>query len=54
MMYSINCFNNMYNATEESLFSLQNIAIDVDFDTNKYSINKVLKDIKNVFMDIYL
>ena len=47
MMYSINCFNNMYNATEESLFSLQNIAIDVDFDTNKYSINKVLKDIKN-------
>lgn len=47
MMYSINCFNNMYNATEESLFSLQNIAIDVDFNTNKYTINKVLKDIKN-------
>lgn len=47
MMYSINCFNNMYKATEESLFSLQNIAIDVDFDTTKYTIKNVLKALKN-------
>lgn len=46
MMYSLNCYNNMYKATEESLFSLQNIAIDVDFDTNKYTVNKALKEIK--------
>lgn len=46
MMYSLNCFNNMYRATDESLFSLQNIAIDVDFDTNKYTINEALKEIK--------
>ena len=46
MMYSLNCYNNMYKATEESLFSLQNIAIDVDFDTSKYTINKALKEIK--------
>lgn len=42
MMYSLNCFNNMYKANEESLFSLQNIAIDLDFDTNKYTKKEVL------------
>lgn len=46
MMYSLNCYNNMYKANEDSLFSLQNIAIDVDFDTNKYTVNKALKEIK--------
>ena len=46
MMYSLNCFNNMYRATDESLFSLQNIAIDVDFNTDKYTVNEALKEIK--------
>lgn len=46
MMYSINCYNNMYNATENSLFSLQNIAIDVDFDINTYTLSKAVKAIK--------
>ena len=46
MMYSLNCYNNMYRATEDSLFSLQNIAIDVDFDTTQYTINKALEQIK--------
>lgn len=46
MMYSLNCYNNMYNATEESLFSLQNIAIDVDFNKDEYTLNKALKCIK--------
>lgn len=46
MMYSINCYNNMYKATEGSLFSLQNIAIDVDFNQEEYTLNKALKCIK--------
>ena len=46
MMYSLNCYNNMYRATEDSLFSLQNIAIDVDFDTKQYTLNKALEQIK--------
>ncbi|NFO48590.1 hypothetical protein FDB40_17190 [Clostridium botulinum] len=46
MMYSINCYNNMYKATEGSLFSLQNIAIDVDFNQDEYTLNKALKCIK--------
>lgn len=46
MMYSLNCYNNMYNATENSLFSLQNIAIDVDFNTNEYTVESALKEIK--------
>lgn len=46
MMYSLNCYNNMYNATENSLFSLQNIAIDVDFNINEYTLEDVLKEIK--------
>lgn len=46
MMYSLNCYNNMYTATENSLFSLQNIAIDIDFDTDKYTLNKALKLVK--------
>ncbi|MPU14963.1 hypothetical protein FGL68_07120 [Acinetobacter baumannii] len=51
MMYSINCFNNMYRATEDSLFSLQNIAIDIDFDTKKYTLKKALELIKNMMGD---
>ena len=46
MMYSLNCYNNMYSATENSLFSLQNIAIDIDFDTDKYTLNKALELVK--------
>lgn len=46
MMYSLNCYNNMYTATENSLFSLQNIAIDIDFDTDKYTLNKALELVK--------
>lgn len=48
MMYSINCYNNMYKATENSLFSLQNIAIDIDFDTDQYTLKKALELIKNM------
>lgn len=51
MMYSINCYNNMYRATEDSLFSLQNIAIDVDFNTEKYTLKKALELIKNMMGD---
>lgn len=47
MMYSLNCYNNMYNANENSLFSLQNIAIDVDFNTDEYTLNEALKLIKD-------
>lgn len=47
MMYSLNCYNNMYNANENSLFSLKNIAIDIDFDTNRYCLKEALKSIKN-------
>jgi len=46
MMYSLNCYNNMYSATESSLFSLQNIAIDIDFDTDKYTLNRALELVK--------
>lgn len=46
MMYSLNCYNNMYNATENSLLSLQNIAIDVDFDVAVYTLNKAVEAIK--------
>ena len=42
MMYSLNCFNNMYKSNEDSLFSLQNIAIDLDFDTTKHTKKEVL------------
>lgn len=51
MMYSINCYNNMYKATEDSLFSLQNIAIDVDFDTEKYTLKNTLELIKKMMGD---
>lgn len=46
MMYSLNCFNNMYKADEQSLFSLQNIAIDCDFDTDIYTVLEALELIK--------
>lgn len=46
IMYSLNCYNNMYGAGEESLFSLQNIAIDVDFNTKEYTLKKAMELIK--------
>lgn len=42
MMYSLNCYNNMYTSREDTLFSLQNIAIDLDFNTEKYTKKEVL------------
>lgn len=47
MMYSLNCYNNIYRATENSLFSLKNIAIDVDFNTDEYTMKDVLKELKH-------
>ncbi|WP_275477627.1 hypothetical protein [Clostridium botulinum] len=44
----------MYTATENSLFSLQNIAIDIDFDTDKYTLNKALELVKIEMVIIYL
>lgn len=49
MMYSLNCYNNMYKCTEETLFSLQNFALDIDFDTDKYTIKQVIEIIKNLY-----
>lgn len=46
MMYSLNCFNNMYSVAESSLFSLQNIAIDIDFDMDKYTLKQALNLVK--------
>lgn len=51
IMYSLNCFNNMYRADEDSLFSLQNIAIDVDFDTKKYTVKQALELVKRLMKD---
>ena len=45
LFYSLNLFGNMYRADEQSLISLQNIAIDVDFNKDKYTIEEVLKAI---------
>lgn len=50
MMYSLNAYNNMYRHNKDTLFSLQNVGIDVDFDTKKYTIKEVLKIIKNLYM----
>lgn len=50
MMYSLNCFNNMYKHTKDTLFSLQNFALDVDFPTNKYTIKQVIEIVKNLYM----
>ncbi|MDK0628318.1 hypothetical protein P5F04_15730 [Clostridium perfringens] len=49
MMYSLNCYNNMYTCTEDTLFSLQNFALDIDFDTNKYSLKEVINKIKSMY-----
>lgn len=49
LMYSLNCYNNMYTCTENTLFSLQNFALDIDFDTSKYTINQV----KNILKEIW-
>ena len=49
MMYTLNCYNNMYSATTESLFSLQNFALDIDFPTEKFMVNEVI----NIITDLY-
>lgn len=49
LMYSLNCYNNMYTCNQNTLFSLQNFALDVDFPTNKYTINQV----KNILKEIW-
>lgn len=49
LMYSLNCYNNMYTCTENTLFSLQNFALDIDFDTSKYTINQVKNLIKEIW-----
>lgn len=51
IMYSLNCFNNMYRADEDSLFSLQNIAVDVDYDTKKYTVKQALELVKITMRD---
>lgn len=47
IMYSLNCYNNMYNGSENSLFSFQNIAIDVDFNKEQYTLKQALKLVKS-------
>lgn len=42
LMYSLNAYNNMYRADENSLFSLQNIALDVDYCKETYTLEEVL------------
>lgn len=49
MMYSLNCFNNMYRANESSLISLQNIGIDCDPDLEIISLDESLKLVKKEF-----
>ena len=47
LMYSLNLYNNMRTATEENLFSIHSIAIDVDFDeVKRFSDKKPLDIIK--------
>jgi len=47
LMYSLNAYNNMYNATENSLFSLQNIALDVDYCKETHSLEDVINIINS-------
>ncbi|HBF5453729.1 TPA: hypothetical protein KOS64_003573 [Clostridioides difficile] len=49
MMYSLNCYNNMYSATENTLFSLQNFALDIDFNTEQYTVTQVINIIKDLY-----
>lgn len=49
LMYSLNAYNNMYTMDEKSLFSLQNFALDIDFDTNKYTIKNIVDVIKELY-----
>lgn len=37
LMYSLNAYNNMHRLTDNTLFSIQNLAIDIDFKTSQYS-----------------
>lgn len=46
LMYSLNAYNNMYKADENSLFSLQNIALDVDYCKETYTLEEVLEIIQ--------
>lgn len=49
MMYSLNAYNNMYVLDNKALFSLQNFALDIDFNVDKYTIKKVIEDIKELY-----
>lgn len=49
LMYSLNCYNNMYTCNQNTLFSLQNFALDVDFPTSKYTIKQVKNTLKNLW-----
>lgn len=49
MMFSLNCYNNMSKCTENTLFSLQNFALDIDFNTNEYTIDEVIDIIKKMY-----
>lgn len=51
MMYSLNCYNNMSKCTENTLFSLQNFALDIDFNTDEYTIKQVINIIKKMYKD---
>lgn len=49
LMYSLNCYNNMYTCNENTLFSLQNFALDIDFPLEKYTIKQVKNILKNLW-----
>lgn len=41
LMYSLNAYNNMHRLTDDALFSIQNLAIDIDFKINQYTIKEI-------------
>lgn len=49
MMYSLNTYNNMYKADDNSLFSLHLIAIDVDFDTSTTTLKEALNQLSELY-----
>lgn len=51
MMYSLNAYNNMYKCNNEALFSLQNCALDIDFNIEQYTIKQVINIIKKMYVD---
>lgn len=42
LMYSLNTYNNMKSATDKDIFSIHLIAIDVDFDTTKMTLDEAM------------